>query len=107
MNKKHTKVDIWENGCGANVGKHIVFFTGIKPRLNFNQNQQFIKSLPLYISIFNSLEGTYVSLYYRKKITYISPLIYIANRQPKTLIDAVNLAKDLRKNKSIGNMNLV
>ena len=88
MNKKHTKVDIWENGCGADVGKHIVFFTGIKPKLDFNQNQ--LKSLPLYISIFNSLEGTYVSLYSRKEITYISPLIYIANRQPKTLIDTVS-----------------
>ena len=105
MNKKHIKVKLWKNGCGADVGKHIVFFTGIKPKLNFNQNQ--LKSLPLYISIFNSLEGTYVSLYSRKEITYISSLIYIANRQPKTLIDAVNLAKDLRKNKSIGNMNLV
>lgn len=76
VNRKPSKVDVWSNGCGANVGKHVIHFTGIMSETN-----------PLH-------EGIYVTL---KNPTWMcSSLIYVANRRASCLRNAIKLAKTIK-----------
>lgn len=74
--KKKAKIDIWENGCGANIGKHVIHFTGIQSTNN-----------PSY-------EGIYVTLKY--PVWHCPSLIYIPNRRHNHLRNAIDLAKMLQ-----------
>ena len=75
--KRKLKVDIWENGCGANVGKHILHFTGI---------DRYEKDTISY--------GVYVTL---KNPDFIChDLLYIPNRSRAALRDVIKRAIEIR-----------
>lgn len=71
------KVDIWKNGCGANVGKHVITFTGLKHK---------------------DYEEVYVTLKY--PVYHFPFLFWINNRKPNTLRSVIKFAKTLKPCKS-------
>jgi hypothetical protein len=81
------KINRWENGCGVNVGKHVIYFTGITNNIN-----------PSHQGVYVTLKSV-KTLKKSKSVSTTTwmcpPLIFIPNRYARSLHSAISKAKQI------------
>ena len=103
--KRKLKVDIWKNGCGADIGyrRHYIHFTGIKPQTDTEciickngtigwENEQLVCRGECGTIYSKNTEFIYVTLKVDGKKYFMLPLYPITRRSKDQLRAAVNMA---------------
>jgi hypothetical protein len=83
--RKPPRVEVWKNGCGANVGKHVITFTGL--------TKAEIPTAP------KDTEGVYITLKY--PIRHLPNLFWIKDHRHSSLRAVIKTAKQVLGSRSL------